>query len=1689
MGRSSSSDRLIGESRHPSQFLLLLISLTLLKLGVLGFEIYQVPSPQTTEAPIIQVEWQTESGVVYQLESSTNDSTSRWQPIGRPVLGTGARFTQALAGQSDVRFFRLREDSPPYERDSDDDLVPDGWELQYGSDPNRFDSNLDPDQNGLSFLAEYQTNQRPLAPPSTERSAESVHLNWKAGAAGELFNIYRRVHRFSSEESLNIDIKDNSFQDWEEVKEATSFPYPPEDSIHMQRIWVANDRENLYIRIKHAIGLGAIFEPSVFIDLDRDFKTGSGSKNWLGMPIGAELWYDHRAEPGDGGSIHLTTKRRVWDPNWEGPFSSDLFRRGNFADPFNAWNQDAELPFTDWDRRSDGHAHGQALENNSWEIKIPFSDLSSLTGMPVDSRKFGADLFFAAHFFDQFPTVGYAPKSPVKFEYGFKQLNPEPFSTPEYVDHPIGDLAYDYRIFKVGPDGEETLVASFDNRHVPRAHPSDFNVSIINAQTLRGYFKFPEDEAIERVRIVRRPDRFASHANDGDEVLEISSLPGEPTYFLDQELQTGQPYFYSAFGIDRHGRSSREFWDTKDRSIPSQIKGPIPGLTPQDDYLVYFASWDHRRIQFAKKYDLVILHPGGGAPLISPEEVAELKAGLDGIPNTEDDVVVIGYVSIGEDFGINRSQIEQNTLLGIHPNIHDYPPGGPWENPAYNWPRKIETNTTGPVRYSFTEDSVIATNAEDPVYQFPSFYTDMIDYHGQGGAGHDGFPDQNSEWGGLYINVADPTWQDFIRKATIERDFVAGIDHVLGDQPGQLNCDGIFLDTVGISTPWSIWFPATVYGDLYWIRDGTLDFMARISSWFPNKVILPNRPMHLVFPEFAGKRYDDFRSIVSSIYWESFTPDLLFWWVDEHAPLFEETVKHAQSNHDGKGFTTLVLDYWAVMFDATEGGEFQQAPWYEEIKSQIDHAEGNGFLTHITGSRSLAELTDYVYHYHNQDIVELPDLYVHSIHGRELENGQIEATVQIINQGAAVSSAFTVATSINDQPLASEQIEALAPFQRYSFTRQFERQAIGNYFWVEVDATQQIDELDEAPDFVEPNNRKGKLLDRYLEPDEHWYPEGFAPDIHVSKIHTTPEFPVPGEPSVVNIHYTNLGDGVAPDSRHFIWGGRGTDGRQIGNERSPFLLPGETKVLQFPFVPDQPGVYSIGVNSDATAQIIESDELNNTSSARFIVLNSDPTQLPFDWDQPNVLGPYSDTIGDGISAAADLVSANLAASDEELSFRMQLGGGADFNRFQYVQFLDLDNQASTGYQVAGIGAEALVLNGSLSRYSGSGPDWKWTPSREQARIQLSDDQQAIEIHLHRDQLELDPQQAFQAFYLISDGNNATPDDSLGPFASPPYHDGPFRLDGRFGDWENNLDRTQRLGSSDDESQDGIGADGEPALAPLHPSADFIAASAALTENTLWLTARFEGAIDFQASGYTVFIDADTNAQTGFSTGWGTVGAEYRIWNGLLYRYTGDDTAWETQWDLLATIFMSSGTQNPERLELAIPTALLDLKDKAPMGFLFMTTDNQALGEQDGLLENGLAAWTDDITDFFPEPGNGSAIFPIQNAPDLVVTNIDISPKDRELKIGTPATIRVTVANVGQGSAASTNLETWIGGHPLQNIPIPSLESGESWTGELIWQSPFSGSFWLGVSADTSHQVGELEESNNSFGINVNVWDP
>ncbi len=94
----------------------------------------------------------------------------------------------------------------------------------------------------------------------------------------------------------------------------------------------------------------------------------------------------------------------------------------------------------------------------------------------------------------------------------------------------------------------------------------------------------------------------------------------------------------------------------------------------------------------------------------------------------------------------------------------------------------------------------------------------------------------------------------------------------------------------------------------------------------------------------------------------------------------------------------------------------------------------------------------------------------------------------------------------------------------------------------------------------------------------------------------------------------------------------------------------------------------------------------------------------------------SDTAGDASPEVYDILYLKLAYNSDLLFFNFTIAGQYPWNggdTYIYQVFIDADNNASTGYQVGGIGADYMVeyQSGFIPRlylYSGDGSSWSWS---------------------------------------------------------------------------------------------------------------------------------------------------------------------------------------------------------------------------------------------------------------------------------------------------------------------------------------------------------------------------------------------
>ncbi|MBT9585006.1 hypothetical protein IV102_16805, partial [bacterium] len=221
---------------------------------------------------------------------------------------------------------------------------------------------------------------------------------------------------------------------------------------------------------------------------------------------------------------------------------------------------------------------------------------------------------------------------------------------------------------------------------------------------------------------------------------------------------------------------------------------------PPKDYALCYGAWTPEMIQRAHRFDLVVVHPGDHFDNITPELIGQLQKGKDGQAGTPDDVIVLAYVTVGED---------------------DKPPAGPPPVPRGLGPTFSLNKSWRQARAGY-----------------PTRFLDQVSYvfekngerrYGENGKpvtvpGQDGVPDENGVWGSYYVNAGDPEWQKMVlaRMARLHTEFAV---------------DGFFLDTLDTASPW---------GNYSYSQPQMASMLQAIRKSYPDRFVLANRGMFLI---------------------------------------------------------------------------------------------------------------------------------------------------------------------------------------------------------------------------------------------------------------------------------------------------------------------------------------------------------------------------------------------------------------------------------------------------------------------------------------------------------------------------------------------------------------------------------------------------------------------------------------------------------------------------------------------------------------------------------------------------------------------------------------------------------------------------------------------------------------------------
>lgn len=251
-----------------------------------------------------------------------------------------------------------------------------------------------------------------------------------------------------------------------------------------------------------------------------------------------------------------------------------------------------------------------------------------------------------------------------------------------------------------------------------------------------------------------------------------------------------------------------------------------------ETHLIYFGPFDAEKIAIAETCDLVVLNQTD--PTVTRDVIAEIQNGVDP-DDPADDVIVLGYVFIGEDV---RTIITNDDDMLLDPRfIGDA--SGPRVDPR------------GPDADGKSLKDMPLLGSPSVSGGYAPFYLDdnSVDNTGAG----DGKPDRNPSTGACFVNAGAPSWFDYLDSTLLDDSVgiaVAGIRETLTTDYGRgFGCDGIFVS--GIDTCAPNFFTdsnSPVQTEFEWTAPGYAAFLAKLRETYPDAVICQNRGLFFFNP-------------------------------------------------------------------------------------------------------------------------------------------------------------------------------------------------------------------------------------------------------------------------------------------------------------------------------------------------------------------------------------------------------------------------------------------------------------------------------------------------------------------------------------------------------------------------------------------------------------------------------------------------------------------------------------------------------------------------------------------------------------------------------------------------------------------------------------------------------------------------
>jgi hypothetical protein len=280
--------------------------------------------------------------------------------------------------------------------------------------------------------------------------------------------------------------------------------------------------------------------------------------------------------------------------------------------------------------------------------------------------------------------------------------------------------------------------------------------------------------------------------------------------------------------------------DATGAGTPAQLTTPVidnlwSAARRVDHYLINYGGWDAASIAIAKQHQLVVVRPDRGN--LDRAAIADVQAGVDPA-DPADDVIVLGYVSAGEDLRaapLSDDQVRADSrFAGDRSGPRADPRGPSADGQSLQGIKPLGIPSNGGTG-------------------FASYYLDDNSIHDNPNHVGDGFPDRNQQFGGLFVNAGDPKWFTAVDAMTLDSpDAAPGLRETLTTGYGRgLGCDGVFLDTIDTAAPNTYTSTASSNESKFeWTAPGFSAFIHHVRQAYPDRLILQNRGLFFFDPQY-----------------------------------------------------------------------------------------------------------------------------------------------------------------------------------------------------------------------------------------------------------------------------------------------------------------------------------------------------------------------------------------------------------------------------------------------------------------------------------------------------------------------------------------------------------------------------------------------------------------------------------------------------------------------------------------------------------------------------------------------------------------------------------------------------------------------------------------------------------------------